>query len=181
MDGLAQDLFTDTKALRALANHLDALHTAYATRQTVIDEEVEILWWVMRESDEAGLPWGEHPVLARAVGAACELKSRTKRLPGPPAANYFLTRVVGADSASTASLKDFAEAAADAARVPDGSDYLMPITTAVRSYREVSGDAKIWPALADKKFGVAVDEKHTIATSCQQLYRELQLAELLGT
>lgn len=178
-DELAQDVFAHAKAMRALATRVDQLEAANARRQSALDEEVEVLWWVLLGRDGAGTRWDEHAPFKRAVIAARELKQRTLRSPGPPAAGYFLTQVVGDDAQEPTSIGDLAAAGAPIEQLPSGSDGLLPVTSTINAYREVDGKQELWPGLAEAKFGIPVTRETPLAAAAEQLYRELQMLELL--
>jgi hypothetical protein len=178
-DDLAPDLFAHAEALRALAGRVDELESTNAQLQAALDEEVEILWWVLLGRDAAGTRWPEHAPFVRAVIAARELNERTLRSPGPPAAGYFLTRVLGDDAETAASIGDLAGAGAPMDELPSGGDSLLPITSTINAHREVGGEQELWPKLAEAKFKIPVTRHTTLAIATEQLYRELEMLELL--
>lgn len=139
-----------------------------------------MLWWVLLGRDVAGTSWAEHPPFLRAVLAAQELKARTLRSPGPPAAGYFLTRVLGDDADAPATIGELAGAGAPLEKLLGGSDGLLPILSTINAYREVNGKQELWADLAEAKFGIPVTRESTLALAAEQLYRELQMLELLS-
>lgn len=177
---LAQDVFAQAKAMRALATCVDALEGANAQRQSALDEEVEVLWWILLGRDAGGTSWAEHPPFLRAVIAAQELKERTLRVPGPPAAGYFLARAMGDDAGAPGTIGELAGSGAPLEKLPSGSDGLLPILSTINAYREVDGKQELWEALAEAKFGIPVTRGGTLALAAEQLYRELQMMELLN-
>jgi hypothetical protein len=178
---VAKDVYAQSRAMRALATYIDTLDAKRSHRQDALDEEIEILWWVLLGRDANGVAWADHPRLARAATAAQELRERTLQSPGPPAAAYFLARALGSDAESKTSIADFADAASSMDSVPDGSDGLLPITSTIQAHREVHGDRKLWPGLAESKFAVPVERTATLLASAEQLYRELDMLVLVAT
>jgi hypothetical protein len=178
-DQVAEDVFAQAKAIRALASGIDSRMNAYAQRQSALDEEIEILWWILRGRDDDGMSWTEHPPVRRAALLAEELKERTLRLPGPPAAGHLLARALQDSADATVSIADLAEAGAQITTLPSGTDKLLPITSTIGAYREVNGNDDLWRGLAETKFGIPVNLETTLATAAEQLYRELEMMELL--
>jgi hypothetical protein len=179
---LADDLADHARSLGSLVNALDQAIGGLAKRQDTLDEEVEMLWWALRATDDSGTAFSDLEPAARAVSAAGELADRTDGLPGPPSAGFLLKRVLDNAADDEITLADLAAAASEHLRPLDvPPDPLLALMSAATEQARLSADKddKTWQTVVERTLGVDLSAKTTLATGAQQVYRELLLERLL--
>lgn len=180
---LAADVALHAKAIKALITSLEPGLAAASERQRALDEEVEMLWWVIRDQDSEGRPWGDRPVVERAVCAAVELADRTEILPGPPSAEALLRRLLTEDADADVSFAEFAVEVSRKNLATDTSSAqpLIPIlsSSAICQEFRTDKDDKTWRGVIVGKLNIQSDRLGSIADGAVQLYRELQMLRLL--
>jgi hypothetical protein len=181
---LASDIAAQSQAIRKLAGTLTAAFEAAASAQSALDEEVEMLWWVITDRGADGKLWANREPVERAVAAATELEEHTKVLPEPPAAAALLQRLLVEKKPVKVTLADFAE---EAYRQEVDADVryrhtLLPVLTAAAARREfgTEDDANTWRKVAHNKWAVETDLESPLDNAALQLYRELQMRHLVG-
>ena len=182
-DTLAGDLGTHAKAIRQLASAADQVLGDMSARQAALDEEVEMLWWVIRARDEAGRSWQERAPVDRAVAAAVEIADRTRVIPGPPSAAALLGRVLGTDAADEVTVAEVAVQCSTLGLDERGAlqHRLLPVLTAAATARKLQGDNEdqIWQAAFEREWSVDLARSTSIENGAAQVYRELQMLRLL--
>lgn len=180
-DALA-DIATLGKSLKKLAAAIDSSVRPALARQVALDEEVEMLWWVVSDADENGRKWGERTDLGRAVKGAFELAERTRILPEPPSGAALLQKLLGKAATKTASLAQVAQecVAQDLDGLEAQEHTLLPIASAVEAIRKfvTDEDQETWQRVLQNLLSLDSEMKHTLSESAVQLYRELQILSL---
>jgi hypothetical protein len=180
-DALA-DIATLGKSLKKLAAAVDSSVRPALARQTALDEEVEMLWWVVSDADEDGKNWSDQTDLGRAVNGAVELAERTKILPEPPSGAALLRKLLGKAAKKSASLADVAQECVeqDIEKLQEQEHILLPIASACEAIRKFATDEdqETWRRAVQNRLGLDPDRKHSLAESSVQLYRELQILSL---
>jgi GTPase-associated system helical domain len=181
---LASDLGSHAKAIRGLATAVDSALRLAQRRQGALDEEVEMLWWVIKERTGNGALWSDQPALSRAVNGAIELAERTLEIPGPPSAAALLRRLLGDAGEEEVTLADVAAQIAACELPPQTSPHssLIPLIGSSEVLRELreEGDNETWQNVAKKQLGVDTRASSTLSRASEQVYRELQILRLLG-
>jgi len=181
---VAAAVTAQAQVIKKLIGALDEALPAAAGRQRSLDEEVEMLWWVIRESDESGKPWASQSGVERAVAAAAELAARTLVLPGPPSAGHLLRRLLANEATENATIADLAvEASKQGLAFGDcDAHVLLPVASCVRLRSEfgTATDEETWQNAVQNKLDVDPKRAASLAEGSEQVYRELQIARLLA-
>lgn len=173
---LAKDLGADSKAIRALALHVDSVNRAVRRQLAATREELEILWWVTLQRDEEGNRWTEPPLAERVVDVAYELDSRTLRLPGPPSASVFMSALLGDSAQSDVGIAEIVPLIS--VPTPRLDDRLLPLTSAAAVAEDFPGKEELWSSVVVEKFQFEVGDRRADLVAAQ-LYRELQMRRLI--
>jgi hypothetical protein len=159
-------------AINALAKHVDTAFTTLRTRQALIDEELDLLWWSAQGSNSRGVAWATMKPAVRALNAAKELQAKSGSYVLPPAGPALLDTALKQAAKTEMSIADFVKAAPDAS-VPASRFTLLPITAC----RSVIGDVGVaddtWKALVTRTIGVDLTTMHSLHAIAQQVAREL--------
>lgn len=182
ISGIADDLGACTQSLRSLAGALDGALDALVKRQDALDEEVEMLWWALRATDDAGTPFSQLEPALRVAVAASELADRTKTLPGPPSAGFLLGRVLTDHQEDEIKLADLASALLQRRRLGVAPHRLLVLLSAgaEQARQGAEKDDETWQKVVERTLGVDLATKTTLAAGAQQVYRELLLERLLA-
>jgi hypothetical protein len=181
---LAGDVAAQTKAIKKLATAVTAAFETASSAQSSLDEEVEMLWWVITDRDANGKLWADREPIERAVAAAVELEDRTKLLPGPPSAGALLQRLLTEKKPVKVALADFADEAHRQEvdlELPE-SHTLFPVLTSAAARREfgTDSDADTWRNVVRNKWGLDPERESPVTEAALQLYRELQMRHRVG-
>lgn len=178
------DIYSVGQAIKKLATMVDSSVRPALARQLALEEEIEMLWWVISDVDETNVPWSERSGLGRAVAGAVELAVRTRILPEPPSAHALLDKLLGKEAAKERSLAEFAtEAAAQKINSLAGQEHaLLPIASAYEAINKFAtdDDENTWQNAMQNQLKVDPQLKHSLLGGSLQLYRELQIVRLLG-
>ncbi len=135
----------DARAQKRLTNALEAIEHRYR----VAEEELGILWWLFGErSNELGKPFASCGS-AFVLVSASELASLTRMVPGPIAAQHFLSKALklaGADQKISESKAIGATPAMWREKptfVPTGALRVMPLTARIMAAREELGAPEV--------------------------------------
>lgn len=178
------DIHAVAQAVKKLAAAVDSSVRPALARQLALDEEVEMLWWVISDADETGVSWDERSGLGRAVAGAAELAKRTRILPEPPSARALLEKLLGKEVAEEKSLAEFAtEAAAQQIDSLSGQEHaLLPLASACQMIGKfaTADDNDTWQNAVQNQLKLDPKHMHSLLDGSLQLYRELQMIRLLG-
>lgn len=181
-EDLADDVAAHARSLQSLVNALDLAFDVLAAHQAALDEEVEMLWWALRGTDDRGTAFSDLEPAVRAVSAAGELADRTHAMPGPPSAAFLLGRVLGDAAGNEITLADLADAVSKRHRpLVVSNDPLLGLSSAAaEQIRQgaVKTDAT-WRTVVGRTLGIDLSSKTTLAAGAQQVYREYLLQRLL--
>jgi GTPase-associated system helical domain len=178
--------FSDIHALgqtvKKLASLIDASVRPALARQVALDEEVEMLWWVVSDADENGERWSGQGDLARAVKGAAELAERTRILPEPPSGSALLQKLLGKAGEKMVTLAEFAEeSASQKIEALFGREHaLLPIASACEAIVKFAtdDDQDTWQRALQNQLNLDPKRKHSLSEGSLQLYRELQILRL---
>lgn len=178
---VAEDVGIHAQSLRSLVNVLDETLEVLAGRQDTLDEEVEMLWWALRATDDQGTSFSQLEPAVRVVSAAGELADRTTALPGPPSAGFLLGRILSDSADNETTLADLAAAVPEHRQLSVSPHTLLALLSAaaeqVRLYADKDDDT--WQKVVERTLGIDLAVKTTLASGAQQVYRELLLERLL--
>ncbi|HVZ34058.1 MAG TPA: GTPase-associated system all-helical protein GASH [Polyangiaceae bacterium] len=143
-----------------------------------------MLWWVISDADETGVPWSERSGLGRSVAGAAELAERTRILPEPPSARALLEKLLGKEAAKERLLAEFAmEVAAQEIDSLTGQEHaLLPLASACEAIGKFAtdDDEDTWQHAMQNQLKLDPKRKHSLLDGSMQLYRELQMIRLRG-
>jgi hypothetical protein len=169
-------------AIRSIARTLEQLANAVDARQKAHDEEVDLLWWSTNERDQTGLEWSERDLGSRIAVAAHEAAERTAFIPGPPAIETLILRVLGEGAREIKLTEMVVEAAAGWRELGLQPSHqrtgLLPLVTAVSEAVELEG-SDAWEEVVASKYGIRLSERDSVANVAAEFYRELLARRLL--
>lgn len=178
------DIHSVGQAVKKLATMVDSSVRPALARQIALDEEIEMLWWVISDTDEAGISWGERSGVGRAVAGAAELAARTRILPEPPSARALLEKLLGKEATKEKSLAEFAkEAAAQEIGAAAGQENaLLPVASSCEAISKFAtdDDEDTWQNAMLNQLKLDPKRKQPLFSCSLQFYRELQMIRLLG-
>lgn len=182
VNALADDVAKHANALRSLVDAVDEAFEALADGQAALDEEVEMLWWALRETSDSGEPFAALDPKEAAVRAAAELVDRIELVPGPPSVGPLLTRVLGDAAASEVALEDLVLAVSEhVAALTVEADALLPLLSSAAEHARLGtpDDADTWRTAAQRTLDIDLKATTTLGFGAVQVYRELLLERLL--
>jgi hypothetical protein len=184
VDDLAADVYAVGQSVKKFAAAVEVTLAPMVARQAALDEEVEMLWWVISDTDESGVAWIDREAVARAVAGALELNERTHVLPGPPAVTALLQKLLGDNGAENKSLAEVANEAArqEVSALVEIEQPLMPIASARTLIEKfaTADDQETWQKAMENQLGLDPSRSHSLTESALQIYRELLMARLLS-
>jgi hypothetical protein len=184
VDTLAEDVAKHANALRSVVGAIDHAFEALADRQASLDEEVEMLWWALRETSDSGEKFAALEPKEAAVRAAAEIADRTEMMPGPPSAGPLLTRVLGDAAAKEVAMEELVLAISEhGGALSAEADTLLPLLSAAAEHARLGtpDDAETWRTAAERTLNIDLKAKTSIGAGAVQVYRELLLDRLLTT
>lgn len=179
---LADDVAKHATALRSLVDAVDDAFDALADRQASLDEEVEMLWWALRETADSGEAFAALDPDERAVRAAAEIAGRTEVVPGPPSVGPLLTRVLGEAANEEIALEHLVLAVSEhLAALTVEPDTVLPLLSAAAEHARLGTpeDAETWKTAAQRTLEIDLQATTTVGSGAVQVYRELLLERLL--
>jgi hypothetical protein len=154
-------------------------------------EELDMLWWVLGGySRDLQVPIGDVPAEAAGLIVGKELSDLVEEIPGPPAAEALLGRMLlNAAGSSTASIKlaEAVFATTDAWRtgLAQGTPFsvvgnLAPLTSGIRRTLEPGTIESAWKSWVRQALGVNLSKAWTRLDLAAQMYDEMLLHRAVG-
>jgi hypothetical protein len=164
-------------AVNAGAKRIEDVLGDVQLRLTLMDEEIDALWWARSALSSDGRPWADMPPLERAILAALELSEIVTFYPPTLAQLKLVHDVGGHPEGSTTLLEIGAALATSKVAEFEGKGVLFPFTSAASLSLEHSDQPKaIGPLLS--KTGWKPKQAIPLADVTEQLVREISLAHL---
>jgi len=186
---IAESITVLEGSLKMLVKSVEKAVQALDKAQHTLQEETNILWWVLggysRDLEE---PMSALDLHAACTVAAKELADLTIFMPGPAAARAFLDRLLRRDSGDlpAATIKDVVNASPRTWRESWAERYtslsrdgLFPVIMAVLRSLETEGPDD-WIAAYEKVSSIATTQAMPLLDIADQMYHELLLARTMG-